>query len=62
MECYTCKEEMKCYDDICQETVRIDWYKCPRCNSVAQVRLDPNKYFPIEVIWSREERKNEKDR
>lgn len=31
MECFTCKSDMKCTDDVNDINVRIDWFECPKC-------------------------------
>jgi len=34
MKCFTCHTEMICYDDVNEESVRIDYVKCPKCGTV----------------------------
>lgn len=53
MKCFTCQSEMKNINDIVYESVRIDWYKCPKCNSIAQVELHPKGNYIEKVIWER---------
>lgn len=51
MKCHTCKTEMKCYDDVNDMSVRIDWLKCPKCNSWAEVTYGNNGEYIEKVIW-----------
>lgn len=51
MKCYKCNEEMKCFSDVVQETVRIDWFKCPKCDSVTTVEYEPRTMEIRKVLW-----------
>ncbi len=53
MKCFTCKEEMKCYDDINDISVRIDFVKCPKCNSMAEIIYHPINGYILKVDWER---------
>jgi Zn finger protein HypA/HybF involved in hydrogenase expression len=53
MKCFTCKTEMKCTDDINEETVRIDWLECPKCNSNAYVSYGNHGEYIEKVVWKR---------
>ena len=55
MKCFTCNTEMNDVDDIVNQNIRIDWKKCPRCGSVAEVQLHPKDNYPIKIIWKRDE-------
>ena len=37
MDCMTCGDEMICYDEVNDETLRIDWFRCVRCSSWAEI-------------------------
>ena len=54
MECFTCKAEMKCIDDMCQETYRADKVQCPKCGSVALITYNPKKGYIEKVEWHRD--------
>jgi DNA-directed RNA polymerase subunit M/transcription elongation factor TFIIS len=53
MECITCKEIMKCVDDVNDISVRIDWLVCPKCGSKAEIVYDVQKGYITEVNWER---------
>lgn len=55
MKCFTCKSTMECVDDINVETCRIDWFKCPKCNSRAEVNYGGGGEYIKEVKWIREQ-------
>lgn len=50
MECMACGKTMVCYDDINDEIYRIDWLKCPRCGSWAEITYN-KKGFKETVTW-----------
>lgn len=54
MECYTCKTKMECVDDINTEFLRIDWFKCPKCKSKAEVIYGNHGEYIKRVIWERD--------
>src|SRR5512138_57477 len=37
MKCLTCNTEMVCYNDVNDIYQRIDWLKCPKCDSKAEI-------------------------
>lgn len=53
MECLTCKTKMECYDDINYYSMRIDWLKCPKCDSKAEIHYDRNSEYIEKVTWKR---------
>ena len=53
MECMTCQEKMICYDDINESHTRIDWLKCPKCNSKAEIIYSVTQGFKTKVTWTR---------
>lgn len=53
MECFTCKEKMKCIDDINTDIVRIDLMECPKCASKAEIHYGENGKYVKKVIWNR---------
>jgi Zn finger protein HypA/HybF involved in hydrogenase expression len=53
MKCLTCKTEMKCYDDVNEISTRIDWVKCPKCGSIAEIIYGNNGEYISEVNWKR---------
>lgn len=54
MRCLRCGEIMIDYDDVVQDNLRIDWKRCPRCGSKAEVILHPHEYYILQATWSRE--------
>lgn len=52
MNCFKCQSEMKCYDDINYDTIRIDFEKCPVCNSKAEIRYNIHDRNISKVIWT----------
>lgn len=50
MECMACGKTMVCYDDINDEIYRIDWLKCPKCGSWAEITYN-KKGFKETVTW-----------
>jgi len=53
MKCITCKSEMICYDDVNDISIRIDWVKCPKCNSKAEIQYENNGEYVEKVVWER---------
>jgi hypothetical protein len=53
MKCFTCKTEMICYDDVNESHTRIDWVKCPKCNSTAEIQYGIHENYIEQVIWNR---------
>jgi len=53
MKCLTCQTTMKCYDDVNDISVRIDWVKCPKCGSQAEIQYGNNGEYIEKVIWNR---------
>lgn len=53
MKCHTCKTVMECYDDVNDVGVRIDWVKCPKCSSTAEIRYGNNGEYIEKVVWER---------
>ena len=53
MKCITCKTEMKCFDDVNEISTRIDWLKCPKCKSTAEVTFGGHGEYIAKVIWDR---------
>lgn len=54
MKCLTCKTEMECYDDVNDEHARIDWEKCPKCGSKAEIVYGDNGEYILEANWKRD--------
>lgn len=54
MDCFTCHTEMKCYNDVNDEALRIDWYKCPKCGSRAEVEYGDHGRYKTKVTWIRQ--------
>ena len=54
MICQCCREEMKCVDDVNDIGTRIDWMRCPKCDSFAEIIYDDQKRDQIDSItWKR---------
>lgn len=53
MECLTCGETMKCYDDTNGVGQMIEWFKCPKCGSWSQV-ISNRKGKKEQVLWKRD--------
>lgn len=53
MECFTCKTKMDCFNDVNDISIRIDWVKCPKCNSEAQIDYGQNGKYIEKVLWKR---------
>jgi len=54
MNCFTCKNEMVCVDDVNEISVRMDFVKCPKCNSEAEIYYGKNGEYIKEVVWRRD--------
>lgn len=50
MECLVCKTEMKCINDVNYTSTRIDWLKCPKCGSVAEIEYRNNGEYILQFI------------
>ena len=37
MDCIVCGSKMNCVDDVNDISTRIDWFKCPLCNTNAEI-------------------------
>ena len=55
MECPTCKTKMVCYDDVNDMSVRIDWVRCPKCDSKAEIQYGQNGKYIEKINWNRQE-------
>lgn len=55
MKCYTCKSKMKCVDDINMDILRVDFFSCEKCKSVAEVRYGNNGEYILTVNWMRDD-------
>jgi hypothetical protein len=53
MKCFTCKTEMKCYSDVNDISNRIDFVKCEKCGSRADIVYGNNGEFIEVVYWKR---------
>lgn len=53
MKCFTCKSEMKCTNDINEETARIDYFECPKCESTAYISYGNRGEYIDKVVWKR---------
>lgn len=53
MECITCKTKMVCENDVVESHTRIDFLKCPKCGSEADVVMHPRENYIKEVNWRR---------
>ena len=53
MKCFTCKTEMICEDDVNDIIVRIDWEKCPKCGSKAEIDYGEQGEYVNKIIWER---------
>jgi Zn finger protein HypA/HybF involved in hydrogenase expression len=53
MKCHTCKTQMKCTDDVNDQTVRVDWFECPKCHSTSEIHYGNNGEYIEKVIWKR---------
>jgi len=53
MKCVTCKTQMECVDDVNNIGMRIDWEKCPKCGSKAEIEYGNNGEYVKQVIWTR---------
>lgn len=54
MECITCKTEMKCINDVNEMSARIDWLKCPKCGSKAEIIYAYHGRYIAKVTWQRD--------
>ena len=50
MKCIKCKTNMTCYDDVCYTGARIDFKKCSKCNSEADIIYNSNNEI-VKVEW-----------
>lgn len=48
----TCGETMICYDEVNDETLRLDLFKCTKCESWAEVTYN-KKGFKEQIKWKR---------
>jgi uncharacterized protein (UPF0212 family) len=53
MECLTCHTRMECYNDVNDVDIKIDFLKCPKCNSKATVYYNRARKYKEKVIWDR---------
>ena len=53
MKCLTCKTEMKCINDVNDISTRIDWEKCPKCKSKAEIQYENGGEYVEKVTWKR---------
>jgi hypothetical protein len=44
---------MICCDDVNDISARIDWVKCPKCGSKAEIEYGNHGEFINKVIWKR---------
>ena len=51
MKCLKCETEMKCYNDVNDIAVRIDWKRCPNCGAEAELIYDALDNGISKVIW-----------
>lgn len=51
MKCYTCETEMICTDDVNYIGNRIDFVKCPKCQSQADIIYGDNGKYIKSVNW-----------
>lgn len=51
MKCFKCQTEMECYDDVNYETERIDFERCPTCNSKADITYNRDMSVS-KVVWT----------
>jgi len=54
MKCITCKTIMICIDDVNDISTRIDFVKCPKCGSKADIIYGNNGEYINQVNWWRE--------
>jgi len=54
MKCITCKTIMVCFDDVNEISTRIDFVKCPKCSSTADIMYGNNGEYINQVNWRRE--------
>jgi len=53
MKCIKCKTEMACYNDVNDISVRIDWLRCSKCSSEAEVVYSTNgDRRVIKLTWN----------
>lgn len=53
MKCVTCKTKMECIDDVNETHTRIDFVKCPKCGSTANIIYGDNGEYIKKVEWQR---------
>jgi Zn finger protein HypA/HybF involved in hydrogenase expression len=53
MKCLTCQTRMECYDDVNEVSARIDFVKCPKCGSLANIIYGHNGEYIYKVEWFR---------
>lgn len=54
MKCFTCGTRMENYDDIRNDFVKVDFRRCPKCGSKAEIQYyDDECTFLSEVKWRR---------
>jgi ssDNA-binding Zn-finger/Zn-ribbon topoisomerase 1 len=53
MKCFTCKTKMVCFDDVNTISIRIDFVKCPKCGSEADIIYGNNGEYINRVDWRR---------
>jgi len=54
MKCLICKTKMECYDDVNTELARIDFEKCPKCQSKSEIHYGNHGEHIKKVIWTRD--------
>jgi Zn finger protein HypA/HybF involved in hydrogenase expression len=54
MKCFTCHTEMECYNDVNNISTRIDFVKCPKCGSEANIIYGNNGEYIKKVEWFRQ--------
>lgn len=54
MTCLCCGEQMKCVDDVNNNTTRLDWERCPKCNSFAEIEYNVHNGNIETVLWKRD--------
>lgn len=53
MQCLNCQTIMICYDDVNDIYARIDWLKCPKCHSKAEIIYDVHSNEIKNLTWER---------
>ena len=53
MNCYTCKSEMECVDDLVSKIVEVEWFECPKYGSKVEISYGNCGEYITNATWQR---------